>query len=444
MQSLDDLRRIIRRIETRQPPRTAREPIERVVGGEVVDTGAGPLLVVRHEYPLAHRHGRIALQGLTRAPIDALGRLAGLEEPATDCARLLFLDTETTGLAGGTGTYAFLVGAGWQEDDRFVVAQYFMRDLDEEPALLAALAPVLERASAVVTFNGGGFDLPLLETRFVLGRRRWPALLPHIDLLRPARRVWAACHDDCRLATLERAVLGLARESDVPGGLIPALYFDWLRLRRASPLARVFAHNRDDVLSLAALLSWFAEALGEAPSVSAGEWAGLGRLWEDIDLDRARYCYRTALELGLDGEHGHVVRLRLAWWEKRAARWEAACALWEAAARQGAFDPRPWEELAKFHEHRRRDFVAAYSVVSTALGLARASGVAGRVLDAFGHRLGRIERRLASMGDSVSAGRTARPELRDYERRALPTRGPALPGRDGRWSVWEPFSGPPA
>jgi len=400
MRSLDDLRRIIRRIETRQGPRTAREPLERVVGGEVVDTGAGPLLVVRHELPLQHCHGCIPLAGLTQVPLEQFGRLARLDGPLPEPTRLLFLDTETTGLAGGTGTYAFLVGAGWREDDRFVVAQYFMRDLDEEPALLAALSPLLERASALVTFNGGGFDLPLLETRFVLGRRRWPALLPHLDLLRPARRMWTGCYDDCRLATLERAVLGLVREADVAGGLIPALYFDWLRLRRASPLARVFAHNRDDVLSVAALLSWFGQALGDAPTLSAGEWAGLARLWEDIDLDRALFCYRTALERGLDGEHGHVVRLRLAWWEKRAARWDAACALWEIAARQAAFDPRPWEELAKFHEHRRRDFAAAHSVVSTALDLARASGVPTRVMDAFGHRLGRIERRLASRRDA--------------------------------------------
>jgi uncharacterized protein len=396
MPSLDDLRRIIRRIETRQPPRAAREPIERVVGGEIVDTGAGSLLVLRHEYSLDHRHGHIALDGLAQIPMDLLGRLTRLDGPAPDPTRLLFVDTETTGLAGGTGTYAFLVGAGWRQDDRFVVTQYFMRDLDEEPALLAALAPVLERATGLVTFNGSGFDIPLLETRFVLARRRWPALLPHLDLLRPARRMWTACYDDCRLATLERAVLGLAREGDVPGALIPSLYFDWLRLRRASPLTRVFAHNRDDVLSLAALLSWFVQALGDAPSLSCGEWAGLGRLWEDVDLDRALICYRTALDRGLDGEHGHVVRLRLAWWEKRAARWEAACELWETAARRAAFDPRPWEELAKFHEHRRRDLVTAHSVVSTALGLARASGVPPPVLDAFDHRLGRIERRLAS------------------------------------------------
>jgi uncharacterized protein YprB with RNaseH-like and TPR domain len=397
MQSLDDLRRIIRRIETRQPPRAAREPIERIVGGEVVDTGAGSLLVVRQEYPSGHRHGRVALDRVRHAPLDVLARLARLPSPPPDPDRLLFLDTETTGLAGGTGTYAFLVGAGWLEADRFVVTQYFMRDLDEEPALLAALAPIVERAEAVVTFNGGGFDLPLLETRFVLARRRWPGMLPHLDLLRPARRVWAPSLEDCRLGTLERRVLGLARESDVPGGLIPALYFDWLRLRRGAPLARVFAHNRDDVLSLAALLGWFGEALGEAPELSPAEWAGLGRLWEPIDVDRALVCYRTALDAGLDGEPAHFVRLRLAWWEKRSARWDAARALWEMAARHGAFDPRPWEELAKFHEHRRRDFVAAHSVVTAAIDLARAAGAAGRVLDAFGHRLGRIERRLGTM-----------------------------------------------
>ena len=208
--------------------------------------------------------------------------------------------------------------------------------------------------------------------------------------------MWAAYLDDCRLSTLERAVLGLARETDVPGGLIPTFYFDWLRWRRASPLARVFAHNRDDVLSLAALLAWFAQAVADTPALSAAEWAGLGRLWEPIDVDRALACYRTALEAGLEGEHAHVVRLRLAWWEKRSARWDAACALWEMAARHGAFDPRPWEELAKFHEHRRRDLAAARSVVTAAIDLARAAGAAGRVLDAFGHRLGRLERRLGT------------------------------------------------
>jgi len=391
--SLDDLRRVIRRIETRRSPRAAPEPIERVVGGEIVDTGAGPLVVVRREYPLEHRHGRVPLDDLRRAPLDVLARLARVDAELT-AERLLFLDTETTGLAGGTGTYAFLVGAGWIEGDAFVVAQHFMRDLDEEPALLAALAPLLERAGGVVTFNGGGFDLPLLETRFVLARRRWPATLAHLDLLRPHGVSWTAAFATARSPPSSATCLASVREADVPGALIPSLYFDWLRRRRAGPLARVFAHNRDDVLSLAALLGWFGAALGEAPALRAEEWAGLGRLWEPVNLERALGCYRVALEAGLAGEAAHRVRLRLAWWDKRAARWETACALWDAARQREGFDPRPWEELAKFHEHRARDFAAARAVVTDALDLARAAGAADRVLVAFGHRLGRIERRL--------------------------------------------------
>src|SRR6185312_2978496 len=227
MPTLDELRRVIRRIETARPPRPAAEPVEHVVDGELLDTGQGSVVVVRREYPLSHRHGGHPLGDVLDAPLSLLAQFARVDGEIGDAGGLLFLDTETTGLAGGTGTYAFLVGAALIEDGRVVVHQYFMRDFDEEPALLAALEPLLTRASAVVTYNGAGFDLPLLETRFVLGRRRWPASLPHLDLLKPARRVWTGWLSDCRLATLESTVLGLAREDDVPGAFIPLIYFDY-------------------------------------------------------------------------------------------------------------------------------------------------------------------------------------------------------------------------
>src|SRR5438132_3687088 len=216
MQSLDELRRVIRRIEAGRPPRLAAPPAHEVLGGEVVETGAGPLLVVRREYPLTHIHGRQPLASAFAAPLDLLSAVARAETPARDPRGLLFLDTETTGLAGGTGTYAFLVGVGRLDGDRFVVAQYFMRDLDEEPALLAALVPLLERATGVVTFNGSGFDLPLLETRVVLARRRWPALAPPLDLLRPARRVVRARSADCRPTTPARQLTALGRPGAAP------------------------------------------------------------------------------------------------------------------------------------------------------------------------------------------------------------------------------------
>src|SRR5437667_373144 len=208
----------------------------------------------------------------------------------------------------------------------------------------------------------------------------------------PRRR--PAIRAGCRLTTLEREVIGLEREDDVPGALIPALYFDFLRSRRAAPLARVFDHNRHDVLSLVALLGWFGRALAAHDHLGAEDLAGLGRLWEPVDLEQALACYRAALTADLAGPAAHRVRLRLARWEKRAARWDAACALWEAARDHDAFDREPWEEIAKFHEHRRRDLPAARAIVAQALEVADTAGAAPRVLDAFTHRLSRLERRL--------------------------------------------------
>jgi uncharacterized protein YprB with RNaseH-like and TPR domain len=394
--TLDALRQVVRRIEGARPPRPAPVPIEEAVGGEVVETSQGRLLVVRHEFPLGHRHGGWPLGRAVEVAPAVLNLVSRAGEAPVDSRRLLFLDTETTGLAGGTGTYAFLVGAGWLEGERFVVTQYFMRDFDEEPALLEALAPRLEQASGLVTFNGSGFDLPLLETRFVLTRRRWPAAIAHVDLLPPARRVWSFRFEDCRLSTLEREVLGLSRAEDVPASLIPLIYFDFVRYRRAAPLARVFAHNRDDVLSLATLLGWFGWALEHAgePPLAALDLAGIGRLCERFDAERAASYYRRALGAGLEGFIGQRVRLRLADWEKRRARWGDACALWSAAAELPVFDLRPWEELAKYHEHRRRDMAAARAVVLAALDLARQSAAA-RAVDALSYRLRRLERRLS-------------------------------------------------
>lgn len=396
MSTLDELRRIVRRIEQSRPPRPAPEPIETLVGGRLEDTEHGPIVSVRSEYPLDHRHGDAALTGAFGAAPTLLGLLTRQGAPAADARRLVFLDTETTGLAGGTGTYAFLVGVGFVDDDCFVVQQFFMRDLDEEPALLAALAPCLARAEGLVTYNGSGFDVPLLETRFVLARRGWPDLW-HLDLLAPARRVWGVRFADCRLATLEAGVLGLARENDVPGAMIPALYFDYLRRRHPGALPRVFAHNRHDVLSLVGLTAWFARAL-DAPDdlpLTPEECAGLGRLWERGDPERSLACYRRALAGGLAGVEAHRVRLRLAWWEKRRARWEAARELWEAATDAPRFDPRPWEELAKFYEHRSRDFATARLVVLRAIERARRAAAAPGVHQELDRRLARLERRLA-------------------------------------------------
>ena len=395
-----DLRQVIRRLEakSRANPAFRRSgSLEDLLGGAVEETEKGAVLCVRRRFAQSHHHGRQPIDAAREMAQGPLALLARVEAPPRG-PRLLYLDTETTGLAGGTGTYAFLVGVGFFDGGEFEVRQYFMRDLDEEPALLAALDPLLREVDGLVTYNGAGFDLPLLETRFVLGRRRWPEMVFHLDLLPAARRVWSARLPDCRLGTVEQHALGFVREDDVPGALIPQVYFDYLRRKSPGDLPRVFEHNRHDILSLVALAGWVAGAVAQAPGIDLGpeEMAGLGRIWETADPDRGEACYRRALERGLPSPARERLLGRMAWREKRRSRWEASRELWEAAARGARiFDARPWEEMAKIHEHRWRDFVAAQAVVTEALERARAHRAPALVLDALHHRLDRLARRLA-------------------------------------------------
>ena len=395
---LTELTRIIRRIEAKsrtRPPAGSPRSLEGLLDGAIEENERGRLLVVRRRFPVDHRHGAQSLLAAREAAPLALSLLGRAGGEVAEAHRLLYLDTETTGLAGGTGTYAFLVGVGFFDGDDFEVRQFFMRDLDEEPALLTALEEIFRRFDGFVTYNGSGFDLPLLETRFVLGRRRFPGEVFHVDLLAPARRLWSDRLADCRLGTVEQHALRFTRDDDLPGALIPTVYFEYLRRKRPDELPRVFEHNRHDILSLAALTGWVADAVVRAPipELEPEALAGLGRLLEMTEPERSLACYRMALDSGLPTPSRERLLLRLAQAEKRRARWDEARALWEAAARAPReFDPRPWEEIAKVHEHRRRDLAAARGVVEEALALARRHRASERVLAAFEHRLHRLAR----------------------------------------------------
>ena len=397
--AISDLGRVIRRLEAKSRNNVASRQmasLEDLLGGAVEETGHGSVLVVRRRFEAGHLHGRQLLDAARAMPDSSLALLTRARIPPAG-PRLIYLDTETTGLSGGTGTYAFLVGVGFFDGETFEIRQYFMRDLDEEPALLAALDPLLQGMDGIVTYNGTGFDLPLLETRFVLARRRWPEAAFHLDLLQAARRLWSGRLTDCRLGTVEQHALGFARAADLPGALIPSVYFEYLRRKAPGELPRVFEHNRHDILSLAALAGWVADALARAPlpGLGAEELAGLGKLWESVDADRGEACYRMALDSGLGSPARERVLGRLAWHEKRRSRWDASRVLWEAAARGARiFDARPWEEVAKIHEHRLRDLSAAHAVVTEALEHARVHRAPGGVVDALHHRLSRLSRRL--------------------------------------------------
>ena len=375
--------------------------LDEVLEGRRVENERGAFYQVDHRYPLEHRHGRMSLSRLKVVPPSAFSILARGDDEL-DLSRAVFLDTETTGLTGGSGTCAFLVGLGFIEDDSFVVRQLFMRDYPEEEAMLYELASLLTRFESLVTFNGKTFDVPLLEARFVLSRLRFPlSEFPHFDLLHPARSLWKARFDRCRLMDLEYVLLDLERDEDVPGELIPSLYFDYVRTRNASRVFRVFTHNRYDIVSLAALTVCASEMLDEdaSPEHPIDDYS-LGRLFERAALpERSMRHYSRAVESGLSGPARRQSLRQLAQQLKRRQQWEESTAMWkELASDEGPEAIEAIEELAKHLEHRERDFAGALAYCQDAItrveedvGLPLA--LRERWLESFRHRRRRLQRK---------------------------------------------------
>jgi uncharacterized protein YprB with RNaseH-like and TPR domain len=284
-----------------------------------------------------------------------------------------FLDTETTGLAGGAGTAAFLVGVGRVTSDGFRVRQFFMRDYAEEASLLDALARHLAAFRVLITYNGRAYDQPLLETRYRLNRARPPfARMEHLDLLYGARRLWKLRFESCRLVDLEHQVLGVERQGDVPGALIPYLYFEYLRTRQAARMLPVFHHNSFDILTLACLTAIVPFAFRDPhnmPLRHGAEIAGIARWLRDAgELDQARTLFRRAIDKGLKDELLFRTLWDVANLERKLGSEEAALAVWQdLGACRNPFRVRALEELAKHYEHRAKDPASALEATRTAL-----------------------------------------------------------------------------
>ncbi|MGE5672738.1 MAG: ribonuclease H-like domain-containing protein [Mycobacterium leprae] len=378
--------------------------------GFVTDTGCGEVFFLEQRYPLSHERGPLSLAHLFHVPGDAwelLGRV-----PATsDLRRAVFFDTETTGLAGGTGTYAFLVGLGFFAGEEFVLRQYFLRDYPEEEAMLELLTADFAGCDLLVTFNGKSFDWPLMETRFRMARRRVPlAGTPHLDLLHPSRRVFKARLGQCNLTRLEEYVLGVTRTGDVPSALIPQLYFDYLRSGDATALVDVIEHNRLDILSLVSLATWLGrivtDPLSPTPDgelVPGDDLYALGRLLEARGRPAdAIDCYTAAAERGTESVHTSLLLRELALAHKRAGQYGQALALWEElTAEPGSHSYHALVEMAKYYEHVARDYALAHTAATRAkeqaerrLSLAAHYGPGAREdWEAIQHRLARLERK---------------------------------------------------
>ena len=388
-----------------------------LLGGDWREGDGGRFLIIDRSYSPGHRHGSMSVaDGLP--PSDGIWPRLSLLADGAGVSNLLFVDLETTGLAGGAGTYAFLVGCGWFEAARFKVRQFFLASYLAERALLQALVDVARRAGAVVTYNGKSFDLPLVETRYTLHRMETPfAGMPHIDMLHPARRLWRggdaaalsafvgsrreAAAASCRLSVLEQVLCGHVREGDVAGFEIPGRYFHFVRTGDARPIEAVLEHNRLDLLSLALVTARAAQLLDEgAPGTrTAREALGLGRLYERGGLfTDAWRCLTRAIELDDDdtSTRGEALRAH-AVLARRMRRFEDAASSWrrllELPGCPRTLTREASEALAVHLEHRLRDYRSARGFAVRTLH----GDLTPMRKEATLHRLARLDRKIDAL-----------------------------------------------
>lgn len=413
-----DLRRRLERLgvtrgmpekpEQPAPQSAERDPaagIAAVIDGELIDTPLGLCFVTEEQRPVSTSHGNVdlaAVHGYGDGTVAAIAQDDALH--AIDFQRAAFIDTETSGLAGGTGTFAFLVGVGFFDDSSFRVRQFFMRDPSEEPALIYLLDDLLQNFEAVVSFNGKSFDLPLLDSRFILAHRQFPLRsAPHFDLLAPARRLWKERLPSCSLTSLEEYILGFFRKDDVPGWMIPPLYFEYQRTGDAGPLEPVFTHNALDILSMVSLTAHMAQRFAGpevAGVVHGADWYSLGRCYEKLGwVDRAERAYRQALTSPCAPTIRHRALKNLSLLYKRQSMWEQAIEIWQdLVAASVANRLYPYEELAKYYEHQQRDYAPAIRLVQEAVDRIETRDLQPRrprhrALSELRHRLGRLKRK---------------------------------------------------
>ncbi len=325
-------------------------------------------------------------------------------EDVADPEQWLFLDVETTGLAGGSGT-AFLVGIAWWEGGGLEIEQFFMRDYSEESSLLFALAERLAERRVLVTFNGKSFDWPLLETRYRMSRKiALPTPRAHLDFLHPARNLWRLRLGSVRLSELERHVLGWDRGADLISDLIPRIYLDFVRGAPPERLIPVFHHNQMDLRGLAALSSRILLLLSDAETQGRDglELFGVSRICERRgDATRARKLYERSIASALPAETDRAARRSLARLAKRDGDFTVACELWRSALGNSRQGYEAYEQLAIYHEHRACDPNQAWEVVRQALDELRRANLAGAITPGayrqikarFEHRMVRLERK---------------------------------------------------
>lgn len=358
--------------EPRRPPKRpakSRWFIEEWAEGQVVANEFGEHFQTERLFPRHKQHGSADIGALADLPEDLL-QVLETEIPNVPPQRWAFLDTETTGLLGDSGTYAFLIGVGRITPEGFRIRQFFLREYLEERSVLAALAAHLAEFDVLVTYNGKTYDQPLLETRYRVARHTPPfARMGHLDLLHGARQLWKLRMDSCRLVELEQQILGVYREGDLPGELIPYVYFEYLRSHEAQRLVPIFHHNAIDILTLACLTAIVPAAFRNKDARRGEDLAGIARwLLAAGEHVQALGLLKRAIDAGLPDRLLFRSLWDVALLEKKLKNAAAALQVFtELAGCRNEYRVNALEELAKHYEHEQRNYVVALEFTNRAL-----------------------------------------------------------------------------
>jgi len=374
----------------------AQEPVDVGIPSRVDNDSAFTLR--EFIYPLSSVFGRFEMSEWKRISSRQLAIIFGDEDYETiSPMKLLFFDTETTGLAGGTGTIPFMLGFGFFVGESFRVHIFLLDDLYKEDVFLNEVDRFLESHdfSGTVTYNGKSFDFPLLEARYILQRKRFPLLkLPHLDFLFPARTLWKHTYDSRKLGHLGDILLGLSRDDDVDASQIPGMYFNYLRSRSFSSIEKVVEHNALDLLGLAALVLLAVKYQEDiAFTRDEGEILGTAKLYEKYgDFEKALQLYELLKQSALREEIVTKAVKNLAVIKKKKKLYKEALQLWEILSHSDANDRLAVRELSVYFEHREKNYVKALEYVRKGLDSMELTGPQQRDFEKRLKRLtGKIE-----------------------------------------------------
>lgn len=383
----------------REAKKTPKEPAAATRNDqEIRRAGLSGFRVFENSFPPEFSFGKVRLASAENIGGDVLALLSrddSFRELSLNSA--LFLDLETTGLSGGVGVIPFLIGLGFYNRGTFEIRQFFLGEPAAEEAMLVELDRFFQSLafSSIITFNGKGFDLPILETRFTLYRLSFGlAELPHLDFVFPARQLWKHRHESCRLCHLAQEVLGANRLDDIPSSEVPVRYFSYLRSGDFSWVEPVLEHNQQDLLSLLGVLVASAEILAAdagGEELDGFDLVGLARIMEAAGkIERSRQLLEKALHRGIPEPLAQGIKQKLAWYWKKNRQWEKAVPLWEELMPAGKLAS--YRELAMFYEHRLKDYERARQLAAS--GLELAAGISRTYEQDFLRRLERLTEKI--------------------------------------------------